>query len=191
MYIRQLGIPPFKAAFSAFETAQKHGVLGAFPKPLSTDAERLTAESAKSHFEFLEVRQSAPFRRNSTSKRVRSALATRQIENLKRSWKHIWQRTCANTTPTSVAKTKQRTKRVYSSMHDGCNKRTCQLVVRHVEAAKSQSDCRFTIARPELAMRRWRCGNKGRLGVFLLAISEVGCTYLKKVPLGVRLLSTR
>ena len=98
MYIRQLGIPPFKAAFSAFETAQKHGVLGAFPKPLSTDAERLTAESAKSHFEFLEVRQSAPFRRNSTSKRVRSVLATRQIENLKRSWKHLWQRTCANTT---------------------------------------------------------------------------------------------
>ena len=111
--------------------------------------------------------------RNSTFTRV----ATRQIKNLKRSWKHIWQRTCANTTPTSVAKTKQRTKRVYSSMHDGCNKRTCQLVVRHVEAAKSQSDCRLTIARPELAMRRWRCGNKGRLGVFLLAISEVGYTF--------------
>ena len=75
-------------------------------KSLSMDAGRLTAESAKSHFEFLEVRQSAPFRRNSTSKLVRSiataSVATRQIENLKRRWKHLWQRTYANTTSASA-----------------------------------------------------------------------------------------
>ena len=50
--------------------------------------------------------------------------ATRQIENLKRSWKHFWQRTCANTTPTSAAKTKP-----LSTDPE----RTCQMVVRHVE----------------------------------------------------------
>ena len=72
-------------------------------------AEQLTVEAAVGHVELLEVRESAPFRRNSTSKLVRSAalkvtVATRQIEKLKRSWKHLWQRTCANTTPTSAAK---------------------------------------------------------------------------------------
>ena len=77
---------------------------------LSTGAEQLTVEAAVGHLELLEVRESAPFRRNSTSKLVRSAaknrVATRQIENLKRSWKHLWQRACANKTPNSVAKIK-------------------------------------------------------------------------------------
>ena len=34
-------------------------------------SEQLTAESAKSHFEFIGIRQSAPFRRNYTSELVR------------------------------------------------------------------------------------------------------------------------
>ena len=33
------------------------------------------------------------------------------------------------------------------------------------EGAKSQSDYRLPIARPERATRRWCCGNKGRMGV--------------------------
>ena len=33
-----------------------------------------------------------------------SEVATRQIENLERSWEHLWQRPCANTTSISVAK---------------------------------------------------------------------------------------
>ena len=64
-------------------------------------AERLTVESATSHFELLEVRQSTPFRRNSTSEHVRPrttvfAVATRQMKNLERNWEHLWQRPCAN-----------------------------------------------------------------------------------------------
>ena len=51
-------------------------------KPLSTDAERLTVESAKSHFELLEVRQSAPFRRNSASELMRSDLKSADVEHL-------------------------------------------------------------------------------------------------------------
>ena len=70
-------------------------------------AEQLTVEAAVEHLELLEVRESAPFRRNSTSKLVRSfaiiRFATRQIENLKRSWKHLWQRACANKTSNSDA----------------------------------------------------------------------------------------
>ena len=80
-----------------FQRKRTTGISPEHPKTqvsAKPDAERLTVESAMSHFEFLEVRQSAPFRRNSTSKLVRSVLATRQIENLKRSWKHLWQRTC-------------------------------------------------------------------------------------------------
>ena len=67
------------------------------------------AEAAVGHRELLEVRESAPFRRNSTSKLVRSFVAinsrdaTRQIKNLKRNWKHLWQRACANKTPNSLA----------------------------------------------------------------------------------------
>ena len=75
-------------------------------KPLRPGAEQLTVEAAVGHVELLEVRESAPFRRNSTSKLVRSLaitrVATRQIENRKRTWKHLWQRACANKTPNSV-----------------------------------------------------------------------------------------
>ena len=64
-------------------------------KPLRPSAEQLTVEAAVGHLEILEVRESAPFRRDSTSKLVRSSkiirVFTRQIENLKRSWKHLWQ----------------------------------------------------------------------------------------------------
>ena len=79
-------------------------------KPLRPGAEQLTVEAAVGHVELLEVRESAPFRRNSTSKLVRSSViirvSTRQIKNLKRSWKHLWQRACANKTPNSAATTK-------------------------------------------------------------------------------------
>ena len=70
-------------------------------------AGQITVEAAVGHVDFLEVRECTPFRRNSTSKLVRSfaiiTVATREIENLKRSWKHLWQRTCAKKTPNSVA----------------------------------------------------------------------------------------
>ena len=77
-------------------------------KALRPGAEQLTVEAAIHHVELLDVRESAPFRRNSTSRLVRNEIATRQIDNLKRNWKHLWQRTCANTAPISVAKTKPR-----------------------------------------------------------------------------------
>ena len=72
-------------------------------KPLRSGAEQLTVEAAVGHLELLQVRESAPFRRNSTSKLVRSIDISRQIKNLKRTWKHLWQRACANKTPNSVA----------------------------------------------------------------------------------------
>ena len=72
---------------------------------LSTDSEQLTVEAAVGHIELLEVRESAPFRRNSTSKLVRSLailrVATSQNKNLKRRWEHLWQRSCANITSIS------------------------------------------------------------------------------------------
>ena len=64
-------------------------------KPLSTDAERLTVESAKKHLELLEVCQSAPFRRDSISELVRITQVATDVENLERCWEHLWQRPCA------------------------------------------------------------------------------------------------
>ena len=49
---------------------------------LRPDAERLTVESAPSHFEFLEVRQSAPFRRDSASELVRLVTTSADVEHL-------------------------------------------------------------------------------------------------------------
>ena len=44
--------------------------MSANAKPLSTGAEQLTVEAAVGHVELLEIRESAPFRRNSTSELV-------------------------------------------------------------------------------------------------------------------------
>ena len=49
---------------------------------LSTDAERLTVESARDHLELLEVRQSAPFRRDFTSELVGVFPVVAKIEYL-------------------------------------------------------------------------------------------------------------
>ena len=51
-------------------------------KPLSTGSEQLTVESAFDHLELLEVRQSAPFRRDSTSELVAVAVVVAKIEYL-------------------------------------------------------------------------------------------------------------
>ena len=121
----------------------KHNHFQSRSKPLRPGAEQLTVEAAVGHVELLEVRECAPFRRNSTSKLVRSfakiRIATLQNENLKRSWKHLWQRTCANKTPHSVATIKPLSTDA---------ERTCQRAVREVE---------FCDVVAKLANIQWEC----------------------------------
>ena len=67
-------------------------LLGQFPcrksecqqntKPLSTGAEQLTVEPAASHLELLEIRQSAPFRRDSASELVSVVNISADVEHL-------------------------------------------------------------------------------------------------------------
>ena len=48
----------------------------------SMDAERLTVESTISHLELLEIRECAPFRRDSASELVRVAIRAADVEHL-------------------------------------------------------------------------------------------------------------
>ena len=61
------------------------------------------------------------------------------VENLKRSWEHFWQRPCANTTSISVAK--------IQPLRPG-TERTCQRAIREVEL--------YDIV-AKLANIRWKC----------------------------------
>ena len=102
---------------------------------LRPGAEQLTVEAAESHSELLEVRQSVPLGRNSTSELVRSAVkarvATRQIKKLKRSRKHLWQRPCAKSNITSAAKMKSLSTISYISCMDA--EPTSQIVKAEVD----------------------------------------------------------
>ena len=60
----------------------KNSEMSANAKPLNTGAEQFTVEAAVGHLELLEVRESAPFRRNSTSELVRVANPAAGIEHL-------------------------------------------------------------------------------------------------------------
>ena len=51
-------------------------------KPLRPGAEQLTVEDAVGHLELLEVRKSAPFRRDFASEVVRAVKTTADVEHL-------------------------------------------------------------------------------------------------------------
>ena len=58
------------------------------------DAERLTVEMAKKHFEFLEVCQSAPFRWDLSGELVGVAKVVAKVEHLEWHWELLGQFTC-------------------------------------------------------------------------------------------------
>ena len=51
-------------------------------KPLRPGTERLTVEAAVGHLELLEIRECAPFRRDSASELVRVVISAADVEHL-------------------------------------------------------------------------------------------------------------
>ena len=57
-------------------------------------AEQITVEAAVGHVELLEVRKSAPFRRDSTGELVGVVAVFTKVEHLERNWKLLGQFSC-------------------------------------------------------------------------------------------------
>ena len=58
---------------------------------LSTGAEQLTVEAAVGHVELLEVRECAPFRRDSTGEFVAIAVTVAKVEHFEGDWELLGQ----------------------------------------------------------------------------------------------------